>query len=119
MVQYLPFLAPLERVLSWTRDVMLIGLALVVLVGLVAFVWWYLRPNSATEEVAMAKRHLRFEVYRDAAGEPRWRCVHPNGRILCDSGEGYSRKRGLETSLRRMIEKIRRDEFVVLDKTRG
>ena len=33
-----------------------------------------------------------FEIYRDAAGEWRWRLVAGNGRIVADSGEGYSRK---------------------------
>jgi uncharacterized protein YegP (UPF0339 family) len=31
-----------------------------------------------------------FEVYRDTAGEWRWRLVHENGNILADSGEGYA-----------------------------
>ena len=31
-----------------------------------------------------------FEVFRDAAGEYRWRLVHENGNVLADSGEGYA-----------------------------
>ena len=31
-----------------------------------------------------------FEIYRDAAGEWRWRLVHQNGQILADSGQGYA-----------------------------
>jgi uncharacterized protein YegP (UPF0339 family) len=31
-----------------------------------------------------------FEVYRDNAGEYRWRLLHENGNILADSGEGYA-----------------------------
>ena len=31
-----------------------------------------------------------FEIYRDAAGEWRWRLVHENGEILADSGQGYA-----------------------------
>ena len=31
-----------------------------------------------------------FEIYRDAAGEYRWRLVHENGEILADSGQGYA-----------------------------
>jgi len=34
----------------------------------------------------------RTEVYCDAAGEWRWRRVAPNGEIIADSGEGYTRK---------------------------
>lgn len=34
-----------------------------------------------------------FEVYKDSAGEWRWRLVHRNGNIIADCGEGYVRKR--------------------------
>jgi len=33
-----------------------------------------------------------FEIYRDNVGEWRWRLRHDNGRIIADSGEGYSSK---------------------------
>ncbi|MBW3537179.1 MAG: DUF1508 domain-containing protein [Actinobacteria bacterium] len=32
----------------------------------------------------------KFEIYRDAASEYRWRLKASNGRIVADSGEGYS-----------------------------
>lgn len=35
---------------------------------------------------------LKFEIYRDSAGEFRWRLVGRSNRILADSGEGYKRK---------------------------
>ena len=31
-----------------------------------------------------------FELYRDQAGEYRWRLLHENGNILADSGQGYA-----------------------------
>ncbi len=31
-----------------------------------------------------------FEIYRDTAGEYRWRLLSKNGRILADSGQGYA-----------------------------
>jgi uncharacterized protein YegP (UPF0339 family) len=31
----------------------------------------------------------RIEIYKDKAGEFRWRRVARNGRIVADSGEGY------------------------------
>lgn len=34
-----------------------------------------------------------FEVYRDEAGEYRWRLRADNGEIVAQSSEGYSRKR--------------------------
>lgn len=33
-----------------------------------------------------------FELYEDRAGEFRWRLHHENGRIIADSGEGYTAK---------------------------
>jgi uncharacterized protein YegP (UPF0339 family) len=33
-----------------------------------------------------------FELYKDKAGEFRWRLVHQNGQIIADSGEGYTTK---------------------------
>lgn len=45
----------------------------------------------------------RFEVYRDAAGEWRWRLKAANGRIVGDSGEGY----GSQHNARRAAEHAR------------
>ncbi len=42
----------------------------------------------------------RFEVYKDRAGEWRWRLVHRNGNIIADGGEGYSSKRNAIKGLR-------------------
>lgn len=33
-----------------------------------------------------------FQVYKDAAGEWRWRLVSGNGRIIAVSGEGYEHR---------------------------
>jgi uncharacterized protein YegP (UPF0339 family) len=33
-----------------------------------------------------------FRVYKDSAGEWRWRLVTGNGRIIADSGEGYEHR---------------------------
>lgn len=33
-----------------------------------------------------------FELYKDKAGEFRWRLRHDNGNIIADSGEGYKNK---------------------------
>lgn len=44
---------------------------------------------------------MKIVMYRDTAGEWRWRAVAANGNILADSGEGYKRRidclSGLET----------------------
>ena len=49
-------------------------------------------------------RKATFEVFRDNAGEWRWRLVASNGNIIADSGEGYRSKQGV----RRGIESVRR-----------
>lgn len=50
----------------------------------------------------------RFRVFQDAAGEWRWRLVAGNGRVIADSGEGYTRKEGAERAVARVKESVRR-----------
>ena len=40
----------------------------------------------------MGWRSAQCQVYRDAADEWRWRLVARNGRVIADSGEGYTRE---------------------------
>lgn len=40
-----------------------------------------------------------FELYRDRAGEWRWRLVAANGNIIADSGEGYRSKQGAKRGI--------------------
>ena len=40
-------------------------------------------------------------IYQDVEGKWRWRAVAVNGRILADSGEGYSRRIDLIRALKR------------------
>lgn len=47
---------------------------------------------------------MRFEVFRDSAGEYRWRLVAANGKTIADSGEGYTRER----DVRRAVKALRR-----------
>lgn len=47
---------------------------------------------------------MRFEVYRDASGEWRWRLRVQNGNVIAESGEGYLRREDCE----RGIELVRR-----------
>ena len=35
---------------------------------------------------------MEYQVYKDTAGQYRWRLVAANGRRLADSGEGYQNK---------------------------
>lgn len=39
---------------------------------------------------------MRFELYRDASGEWRWRLRTTNGDVIADSAEGYSRRTDCE-----------------------
>ncbi|WP_144926083.1 HVO_2922 family protein [Halorubrum salsamenti] len=53
------------------------------------------RALGRVREHAAAADYLQvdptaFEMFRDAAGEWRWRLIHENGNVLADSGEGYS-----------------------------
>ena len=47
-------------------------------------------PEPDPDHEEASGRRSRFEVYRDRAGEWRWRLVHWNGNIVADSGEGYA-----------------------------
>ena len=47
-------------------------------------------PASAADE---AKSAATFEVYKDKAGEFRWRLKAGNGQNIASSGEGYAEKR--------------------------
>lgn len=44
----------------------------------------------ATSADAVHVEDGAFDVYPDQSGEWRWRLLAPNGRIIADSGEGYS-----------------------------
>jgi len=46
-----------------------------------------------------------FEVFKDKADEWRWRMVAGNGRIVADSGEGYSSK----SNARRALKNVQAD----------
>lgn len=39
---------------------------------------------------------MRFELYRDHAGEWRWRLRVGNGNVVADSAEGYVRREDCE-----------------------
>jgi len=44
-----------------------------------------------------------FGVYKDKAGEWRWRLIAPNGKIIADSGEGYSSKGNAKRAVSKII----------------
>jgi len=42
---------------------------------------------------------MRFELYRDAGGQWRWRLRVQNGNIVAESGEGYVRREDCEHAI--------------------
>lgn len=42
---------------------------------------------------------MKFEVYKDRAGEWRWRFVTTFGRTIADSGEGYANRSDCENGI--------------------
>lgn len=59
--------------------------------------------------------HHKFEIYRDDAGEFRWRLKAANGRIVADSSEGYRNKDDLQATLHGLIVAIQGMSFEVVD----
>ena len=53
-----------------------------------------------------------FEVYRDKAGEHRWRLRASNGNIIADSGEGYTTKADCVDALE-LVKKLGPEAYVV------
>jgi uncharacterized protein len=47
----------------------------------------------------------KFELYKDAKGEFRWRLVASNGQSIATSGEGYKEK----TSAKAGIESVKKN----------
>lgn len=49
-----------------------------------------------------SRRRAKYEVYCDVGGKWRWRLIAPNGRIICDSAEGYSSRAEAEQAFFRV-----------------
>lgn len=47
-----------------------------------------------------------FEVYKDAAGEYRWRAKANNHQIIATSGEGYVSLQGAQESVKRFVTQV-------------
>jgi len=43
---------------------------------------------------------MKFEIFKDEAGEFRWRLVAKNGNIVAVSGEGYEKKAAIKRSIK-------------------
>lgn len=56
---------------------------------------------------------MKFEVYRDKAGEYRWRLLASNGRQAADSGEGYTRREDAHRAIAALLMSI--NDVVIVD----
>ena len=56
----------------------------------------------------------KYEIYRDDAGEWRWRLTASNGRIVA-SGEGYKRRSGAQAGVDAHRRAAKTAKVVVLD----
>lgn len=48
----------------------------------------------------------RFEIYKDQANEWRWRLRAHNGKIIADSGEGYSSKANARRAAKALVDHL-------------
>jgi len=58
--------------------------------------------RRAVDRIREGLDDLTFETYEDSAGEHRWRLNSPNGQIVADSGEGYSRRASVDDAVERV-----------------
>lgn len=49
---------------------------------------------------------MKFEVYKDKANEYRWRLLASNGRMVADSGEGYTRREDAHRAIAALLSAI-------------
>jgi uncharacterized protein YegP (UPF0339 family) len=55
--------------------------------------------SSNTKKGGDADIPAKFELYKDAKGEFRWRLVASNGQMIANSGEGYKSKDGAKSGI--------------------
>lgn len=55
---------------------------------------------------------MHYIIYKDKKGEFRWRLQASNGRIIADSGEGYTRKRNCRNAVESMITRIKNSSSI-------
>jgi uncharacterized protein YegP (UPF0339 family) len=57
----------------------------------------------------------KFQGYRDAKGEYRWRLVSSNGRIIADSAEGYVTPAGCIHGMETVFHDLHEEPAPVID----
>jgi uncharacterized protein YegP (UPF0339 family) len=56
---------------------------------------------------------MKFEIYRDAAKEYRWRLKAPNGQIVASAGQGYKAKADCTKGVERLQGDLSKYKFEV------
>lgn len=74
-----------------------------------------LSGEDAVEYAPEVESQATFEQYEDNAGEFRWRLRHDNGKIICDSGEGYASKSGLKRAVERVKHYVQPADYLSVD----
>ena len=59
----------------------------------------------------------RIEVYKDLLNKWRWRYISKNGRIMADSGQGYTRRYECLKSLYKVMDYLEEAEIVIGEPT--
>ena len=64
--------------------------------------------NEAAERMTIMRKDkvVWFEIYPDKASKWRWRAKAPNGRIIADSGESYTRKPDARRAIENFCEAV-------------
>lgn len=53
----------------------------------------------------------KFEYYKDAAGDWRWRVSHQNGNVIAVSSEGYKNKQDMLDVINNLTEALKTEQF--------
>ena len=56
-------------------------------------------PRAIAADEPAKKSAATFEIYKDKAGEYRWRLRTQNTQVIATSGQGYSSKRACEEGI--------------------
>lgn len=54
------------------------------------------------EGLAEVRHYPCFVFYQDTSGEWRWRLYARNKKVVADSGEGYTQKKGVKKAITRL-----------------
>jgi uncharacterized protein YegP (UPF0339 family) len=56
---------------------------------------------------------LTFQIYKDHAGQWRWRLRARNGKIVADSGESYKERESLDHAIELITTEIGNSNYVI------